>query len=126
MSIFKKKTEEVKDVAKKSDVVSAKKNVKASSDVKKSSYANVLVSPRITEKGSDASANGAYIFNVDPRSNKSDISKAIIEVYGVKPVKINTLTIKRKSVVIRGKKGMRAGGKKAVVYLKNGDKIEFI
>lgn len=47
-------------------------------------------------------------------------------MYGFKPVKIRIINTHSKKRVVRGKKGMKPGFKKALVYLKEGDKIEFI
>lgn len=89
-------------------------------------YGHILRNPRITEKGTDLSIHNAYVFDVDPRANKKDVVSAIRDVYGVTPVKVRTITIPRKAVSSRGKKGIKSGGKKAIVYLKKGDKIEFV
>ena len=59
-------------------------------------------------------------------ANKTEIAKAVLELYKVKPVRVNILRVPRKEVVSRGIKGTKGGGKKALVYLKKGDKIEFI
>ncbi len=82
--------------------------------------------PRVTEKSSVAAEQNVYYFNVVPSANKTEIKKAIFALYKVKPTKVNVLPIKSKKVFTRGKLGMKVGGKKAVVYLKKGDKIEFI
>ena len=87
---------------------------------------NIIKNPRITEKASDALEKNVYIFNVDTSANKQEIKKAIFALYKVNPVKINILRIPRKIVFSKGKKGVRGGGKKALVYLKKEDKIEFI
>jgi len=39
---------------------------------------------------------------------------------------VNILPVPRKKVMSKGKIGTRGGGRKALVYLKTGDKIEFI
>jgi len=85
----------------------------------------LIIGPRITEKGALASENGAYTFNVKEESTKNEIKKAIKMLYGVDAVKVAITPIKEKIVVRRGRKGVRSGGKKAVVYLKKGDKISF-
>ena len=60
-------------------------------------------------------------------ATKSQIAKAIKEAYGVTPVKVRTLPIRRKQVYFRGMaRGASRGGKKAIVYLKKGERIEFI
>jgi len=88
--------------------------------------ASVILGARITEKAATGAEKGRYTFNVDPSTNKSEIAKAIKAQYKVTPVKINITLRKEKQVFLRGKKGVKQGGKKAVVYLKKGDKIEFV
>lgn len=83
----------------------------------------LILGPRITEKSALSSEKGVYVFNVEDKANKSEIKKAIKQVYGVIPVKISMTKINDKKVVRRGKVGVKSGGKKAVVYLKKGDKI---
>jgi len=85
-----------------------------------------IKNPRVTEKASFAFEKNVYTFNVEASANKKEIKKAIFALYKVNPVKINILPIPYKSIVSKGKKGVRGGGKKAVVYLKAGDKIEII
>ena len=85
----------------------------------------LVIGPRITEKGAIASEKGAYTFNIKEEATKNEIKKAMKMLYGVTAVKIAIIPIKEKLVIRRGKKGVRAGGKKAVVYLKKGDKITF-
>ncbi|MEK7088784.1 MAG: 50S ribosomal protein L23 [Patescibacteria group bacterium] len=85
-----------------------------------------IKNPRVTEKASNVSTQNVYTFNVAVSANKKEIKKAIFSLYKVKPVKINILPIPYKNIISKGKKGTRGGGKKAVVYLKKEDKIEFI
>ncbi|MCM2339026.1 MAG: 50S ribosomal protein L23 [Burkholderiales bacterium] len=85
-----------------------------------------IKNPRITEKASNVSAMNVYTFNVAKSANKKEIEKAIFSLYKVKPVKVNILPIPYKTIMSKGKKGTRGGGKKAIVYLKKEDKIEFI
>ncbi|MEI6296984.1 MAG: 50S ribosomal protein L23 [bacterium] len=82
----------------------------------------------ITEKTSmnSAKTNPAYTFVVAPETNKNEIKKAIKESYKVTPVKVNIINLPSKDVFVRGKRGVKSGMKKAVVYLKKGDKIDFI
>ena len=87
---------------------------------------NTLLRPRITEKATFTSENGAYVFDVNTATTKNEIAKEIERVYGVKPKKVRTLPIPKKTVMRRNKKGVKSGGKKAVVYLKKGDTIEII
>ena len=87
----------------------------------------VILGPRITEKaviGADKSS--VYVFNVTQTANKNLIASAIKEAYKVTPVKVRVLNSKPVKVVVRGKRGVQSGYKKAYVYLKKGDKIEVI
>jgi large subunit ribosomal protein L23 len=86
----------------------------------------LLKGPRMTEKSALASERGVYTFNIKKEASKNEIKKAIKIVYGVTPVKISITKISEKVVVRRGKAGIKPGGKKAVVYLKKGDKITFV
>lgn len=86
----------------------------------------IIKNPRITEKASNSFEQNVYVFNVSDSSNKTEIKKAIFALYKVNPVKVNVLPVPKKNIFSRGKKGVRGGGRKALVYLKKGDKIEFI
>jgi large subunit ribosomal protein L23 len=67
-----------------------------------------------------------YTFDVAESANKTEIKKAVLLLYKVQPTKVNILQVPRKNIFVKGKKGVKSGGKKALVYLKAGDKIEFI
>ncbi len=82
--------------------------------------------PRITEKVSFLMEKNAYTFEVSRSTTKNEIKKEIEKLYKVKPTKVNVLRIPKKKIVVRGKIGVRGGGKKAIVYLKTGDKIEIV
>lgn len=87
---------------------------------------NIIKNPRVTEKASVLEMQNVYAFDVFAGANKTEIKKAIFTLYKVKPVRVNILSVPSKSVFHKGKKGTKSGGKKALVYLKKGDKIEFI
>jgi len=86
----------------------------------------LIKNPRVTEKASNALEANVYTFEVTPAANKTEIKKAIFAIYKVKPVKVNIVRFPRKRTFARGATGSRGGGRKALVYLKKGDKIEFI
>ena len=87
---------------------------------------SIIKNGRVTEKATNMQAEGAYTFDVSTGANKTEIKKAIFSLYKVHPIRINILNIPRKKITLRGKEGVKGGGKKVVVYLKEGDKIEFI
>lgn len=86
----------------------------------------IIKNPRVTEKGSMLMERNVYAFDVMDNANKSEIKKAVSLLYKVTPVKVNIIQVKAKKTFVKGKAGMKSGGKKALVYLKKGDKIEFI
>ncbi len=87
---------------------------------------HILHMPRITEKAAYLAESGCYTFNVAPKATKSEVARAVKEVYNVSPRKVTFAAIARKSVRTRGtnRVGHSVGGKKAYVFLKKGDKID--
>ena len=68
-----------------------------------------------------------YVFIVDKRANKQEIASAVEEIYSerkIKVVSVNTITKKPTPRRMRGRAGMKAGFKKAIVTLEAGDSIE--
>lgn len=90
----------------------------------------IIKNPRVSEKGAVVTEDAnAYVFDVYKNANKKQIRIAIEKIYKVIPLKINITKIQSKKVRVRGtnqKTGIKSGGKKAFVYLKKGEKIEFI
>lgn len=86
----------------------------------------IIKNPRVTEKASKAFEQNVYTFDIEQSANKTEIKKAIFNLYKVHPTKVNVLSIPKKTIMSKGKIGVRGGGRKALVYLKKGDKIEFI
>ena len=87
---------------------------------------NLIKNPRITEKTSLAQEQNIYTFDISSRANKTEIKKEIFSLYKVKPLKVNVLSVPKKNIMSKGKAGIKGGGRKALVYLKAGDKIEFV
>lgn len=83
-----------------------------------------IKNPRITEKASFAIEKGIYTFDLKSGANKSEIIKEIFTKFKVKPVKVNIISVKDKPRTVRGRRTIIRGGKKALVYLKKGDKID--
>lgn len=88
--------------------------------------ASMIVRPRVTEKATESTSKGVYVFEVSKNSTKTKIAKAISVMYKVTPAKVRVVTLPAKNVFVRGKRGVKSGVKKAYVYLKKGDKIEII
>ena len=84
----------------------------------------VLRSPRTTEKTTDAAKENKYVFIVAPQANKISVARAVESKYsvGVSAVRILNMPPKERR---RGKQiGWRQGFKKAMVTVKEGQKIE--
>lgn len=88
-------------------------------------YAHVLSAPRITEKASMHSTRNVVTFDVATRTNKHEIKKAVHAIYKVTPRMIHIVSLhpKMKRNARTGRTGMTSAGKKAYVYLKEGDTI---
>ena len=85
---------------------------------------DALRRPHISERASDHAAKGVYVFRVSPDATKSQIGAAVAGLYKVTVEKARTVTLHPKRIIVKGKPGVRSGGKKAYVYLKKGEKIE--
>lgn len=122
-----KKEEKKKPAAKKTDKKAAADTQKVSKKTDSGASGKALLRPRITEKAAHLSAKNVYTFDVEMSATKGDVAKAIESVYRVKPVKVNLVKNQGKKVRLRTRRGFgtRAGVKKAYVYLKKGDRIEF-
>jgi large subunit ribosomal protein L23 len=84
-----------------------------------------LKNPRVTEKASMIAEKNVYTFDIAKGANKTEIKKAIFAEYKVKPLKVNIVNTKAKKTHLKGHVAMKNGGKKAMVFLKKGDKIDF-
>lgn len=107
-------------MAKKTDKTEDKK-------VESTKIKSMLKNPRITEKASNVlEKNNVYTFDVSMNANKKEIMKDIFAQFKVKPIKVNIVKNKPKNIISRtGLRGSTGASKKAMVYLKKGDKIEF-
>lgn len=112
------KTKEVKGVAVKAKVSPLAKQAK-------NTGAYTLVRPHITEKASLLASSNVYTLVVPVEMNKKEISKVVEKLYKVKALRITTAPIKKKNIFNRGRWGTKGGGKKAYVFLKKGDSIDF-
>jgi large subunit ribosomal protein L23 len=89
----------------------------------KTSY-DIIIKPIVTEKSMMAMEENKYTFKVRKDSNKTEIKKAIEELFNVDVVKVNTMNVKGKVKRLGRNEGKRADWKKAIVKLAPGSKIE--
>ena len=85
---------------------------------------DIIVRPIITEKTSVASAdNNTVTFEVAKNANKTAIAQAIVEIYHVKPVSVNTVNVHPKKRRVGRYEGMTRAYKKAYVKFAKNDSI---
>ena len=89
----------------------------------KDSY-SAIISPLRTEKGTNLLPFNKYLFYVTKSANKIEIRQAIEEIYKVKVEKVNTITVRGKKKRVRFVEGKTPDWKKAIVTLKQGEKID--
>ena len=90
----------------------------------------IIIKPIVPEKMTSISEKyNRFGFRVNPDANKSQIKKAVEEMYNVTVVSVNTMNYKGKNKSRYTKSGLIQGKtasyKKALVTLKEGDTIDF-
>ena len=84
----------------------------------------IIIRPLITEKNTNLMVFNKYCFVVDRNANKTQIRRAIEEIFNVSVTKVHTMNMRGK----RRRRGMQFGytadWKKAIVTLAEGDRIE--
>lgn len=89
----------------------------------------VVIRPVVTEKSVAHTAESQYAFDVDARASKRHVKAAIEEIFKVKVLRVNTVTVHGKRKRDMRKRTMKPtvqhpDRKKAIVTLRAGDKIE--
>ena len=90
----------------------------------KFNYLDTIVSPNITEKSTSMSEFNKVVFRVHNDASKNSIKKSIEKIFKVNVIKINTINLRGKTKLVRGKKSNKPGYKKAIVTLKKGQSID--
>ncbi len=96
-------------------------------------YYSVLRKPIFTEKSTEVNnAGNAAVFEVETSATKTLITKAIVAIFGVKPVSVRTMVRQGKRKRIRSRSRSRQGDirqgksrKFAFVRLPEGESIDF-
>src|SRR3989339_80207 len=84
---------------------------------------NVLVRALVTEKSAIKQSENKYSFIVVNNANKAVIRKAVEEVYGIKPIRVNVINVQGKAMRFGKHSGKRSDFKKAIVSLPKGKTI---
>lgn len=89
----------------------------------------IIYRPIVTEKLTALQEKHQYAFEVDPDANKVEIARAVEKKFNVTVVSVRSMIHKGKAksqLTRRGRfSGRTSHWKKAIVTLKEGDKIEF-
>ena len=84
-----------------------------------------LKRPLVTEKSTKMLADGNWVaFQVHPQANKVQIKNAVEKIFSVTVTKVNTLIVPGKYRRFGRTVGHTKSWKKAMLRLKDGDKIE--
>ncbi len=87
-------------------------------------YNDVIIRPVLSEKSTDLAEMRKYVFRVSTRANKNLVKRAVKELFNVEPVSVNISNVRGRRKRVRYSYGLTASWKKAIVTLKEGDKIE--
>ena len=85
---------------------------------------DTILSPIITEKSTNLSAQNKVVFKVLTNTNKKILKKNIEKIFKVNVTKINIINKKTRTKFTRGRIAKVKGYKKAIVTLKKGQSID--
>lgn len=87
----------------------------------------VLKRPIITEKNTGlVHLNNEYTFEVPLTANRTQVKDAVEKLFKVKVLRVNTLICRKSAKRLGRVPGERKLWKKAIVKLKEGDKLDFV
>jgi large subunit ribosomal protein L23 len=87
----------------------------------------VLLGPMLTEKGTlMKETDNKVLFRVARNANKIEIKKAVEEIFKVKVDCVRTINCRGKKKRMGKFEGKRPDWKKAIVALKEGEKLDFV
>ena len=87
---------------------------------------DTILRPIITEKATQASENGQVTFAVPLTATKPEIKAAVEMLFDVDVTAVNTILLKGKSKMFKGRPGRRSDMKKAMVTLAEGQNIDLM
>ena len=87
---------------------------------------DAIKQPHISEKATYLAEKNQYIFEISPNYNKKEIKKSIEGIYGVDVLSVNIIKIPAKKRRIGRSEGFKKGYKKAIIKIREGQKIEIL
>lgn len=85
---------------------------------------DVILKPVVTEKSMGMLEENKYSFFVDKNANKIEIKYAVEQLFKVKVIDVRTMIVKGKMKKVGKFEGKTTDRKKAIVFLKEGEKIQ--
>jgi large subunit ribosomal protein L23 len=85
---------------------------------------DIIRSPVITEKATNASEHNQVIFRVPLTATKHEVKAAVEGLFRVNVTAVNTIRMMGKTKRVRGRPGRRSDYKKAIVTLREGQRID--
>ena len=83
-----------------------------------------ILSPLVTEKSTNLSAQNKVTFKVHNNADKKNIKNSVEKIFKVNVTKVNIINKKTRIKTARGKKVKVKGFKKAIITLKKGQNID--
>jgi large subunit ribosomal protein L23 len=85
---------------------------------------DIVRGPVITEKATNVSEHNQVVFRVPLTANKREVKAAVEGLFNVNVTAVNTIRMIGKRKRFRGRLGQRSDYKKAVVTLREGQRID--
>ena len=126
---IKKQKEQQKEEPQKKQKKQDKSKIGASTTIKTEKAHGaygIILRPHISEKSMAKTDSRKYVFEVTSRANKTEIARAIEELYHTKVEKVNIIKSPAKNKRYRFTEGKSSRPDKAVVTLKKGQEIEVL
>ena len=120
----KKKDIKKSDQKKEKTVSKTKKVKKVVKEKIPAHHFEIIEKPHVSEKAFNLESEGKYVFVISPSANKSEVKKAIQNLYGVAVKSVNIVKVPSKPKRFKGVPGVKSGYKKAVVTLAKGYSID--
>ena len=94
--------------------------------ISKAAAYDTILRPIITEKATMANENGQVTFAVPVTATKPEIKAAVEMLFDVEVKAVNTILLKGKTKMWKGRPGRRSDMKKAMVTLVEGHTIDLL
>ena len=121
-----KAVKKVKEVKPTEGVKEAERPVRPVKAAKGDIAWRVLRRPHVTEKATMLAERNQYTFDIWPKAHKTEVKKAVEDAYGVNVDSVRIIQARQK-IRRRGRiEGLKRGSKKAIVKLREGQKIEVL